>query len=74
LLDDKDIDADWILGVVSDKGETRIGPIDEADRSVIRDRLFTAGELLKRSQLTPDPEKLKKVTPKQLELFGKGPE
>jgi predicted ATPase len=74
LLDDKEIDADWIMGVVSDNGETRIGPIDQADRSVIRDRLFTAGELLKRSQLTPDPEKLKKVTQKQLELFGKGPE
>jgi predicted ATPase len=71
LLDDKDVSADWILGVVSEKGETKIGPIDEADRNVLRKRLFTAGELLKRGQLGPDPEKLKQVTAAQLELFGR---
>jgi hypothetical protein len=57
--------------VVSEKGETKIGPIDEADRNVLRKRLFTAGELLKRGQLGPDPEKLKQVTAAQLELFGR---
>jgi predicted ATPase len=71
LLDDKDINADWILGVAHGNGETRIAPIDEADRSVLRDRLFTAGELLKKGQLGPDPKKLKAVKPEQLELFGR---
>ena len=69
LLDDKDVKADWIQGVVCEQGETRIGPIDEADRSVLRDRLFTAGELLKRGQLTPDVEKVKRIPTSQLELF-----
>lgn len=69
LLDDKDVSPDWIMGVVNENGETKIGPIDEADRSVIRDRLFTAGELLKRNQLTPDPEQLRKVSATQLGLF-----
>lgn len=70
LLDDKDVGPDLILGVVSEDGETKIGPIDEADRSLLRDRLFTAGELLKRGQLSPDPKGLAQVTPSQLELFG----
>ena len=70
-MDDKEIDANCIRGVISENGETKIGPIDDADRSVIVDRLFTAGELLKRSQLTPDASKLKRVTARQLELFGR---
>jgi predicted ATPase len=71
LLDDKEVVADWILGVVSENGETKIGPIDEADRSVIRDRLFTAGELLRQGQLLPDRKHLKPDSPGQLELFGR---
>jgi len=71
LLDDKEVVADWILGVVSENGETKIGPIDEADRSVIRDRLFTAGELLRQGQLLPDRKHLNQDSPGQLELFGR---
>jgi len=70
-LDDKDINADWILGVANERGETNIGSIDDSDRSVLRDRLFTAGELLQKGQLGPDIEKLKKIKPSQLELFGR---
>lgn len=72
LLDAKEIEADWIRGVAFDNGETKIGPIDDADKSVLRDRLFTAGELLKKGQLGPDIEKLKVIKPAQLELFGGG--
>jgi hypothetical protein len=53
ILDDKDVSPDWILGVANEDGTTRIAPIGEADRSVLRDRLFTAGELLKQGQLQP---------------------
>ena len=71
LLDDKDVSDDWVLAVVSEDGETKIGPLSEADRSVMRDRLFTAGELLKQGQLTPDFEAIRQTPPKQLELFGR---
>lgn len=53
LLDDKEVKDDWILGVESVNGETIIGPIGDADRKAIRDRLFTAGELLRRDKLRP---------------------
>lgn len=55
LLDDKEVDSSWLLAVAAEDGVTRIGPIDEADRSVLRERLFTAGELLRVGQLTPAP-------------------
>jgi predicted ATPase len=73
LLDDKSVRDDWILGVANEKGETKIGPIDEAGRSAIRDRLFTAGELLRLNQLTPDSQQIAKIPAAQLELFGAGP-
>jgi predicted ATPase len=51
LLDDKYISDDELLAVVAERGETRLGPIDEAGRSAIKDRLYTAGELLRINQL-----------------------
>ncbi len=74
LLDDKSIRDDWILAVMNVKGETKIGPIDEAGRSAIRDRLYTAGELLRLNQLSPDMEEIEKTSSAQLELFGEVPE
>ncbi|MBI2502577.1 MAG: AAA family ATPase [Candidatus Latescibacteria bacterium] len=71
LLDDKSVDAEWILGVTNVNGETKIGPIDEAGRSAIRDRLYTAGELLRQGQLEPDLQKIERTNPKQLSLFTK---
>jgi predicted ATPase len=56
LLDDKDIGAESILAVVSDRGVSKIGPLDETSTSVLRDRLYTAGELLRMGQIRPDPE------------------
>ena len=55
LLDDKRISGDSLLSVVARRGETRIGPVDEATRSTLRDQLYTAGELLRLDQLQPDP-------------------
>lgn len=70
LIDDKSINDSNILGVSNLNGETKIGELDNAGRSVIRDRLYTPGELLRLNQLTPDLEKIKKTKPLQLELFG----
>ena len=54
LLDDPRIDADAVLAVVSEAGETKVAPLDEASRKMMRDHLFSAGELLRTNQLAPD--------------------
>ena len=66
LLDRETIPLESILAVVSEDGETRLAPLDETGRAMLRDHLFTAGELLRMDQLTPDPEL---STPTQLNLF-----
>lgn len=70
LLDDREMSADALLAVVSEGGETRIAPLDESSRQVIRDHLFSAGELLRLNQLAPDPEVLVQQTQAQADLFG----
>lgn len=70
LLDDHRISADALLAVVSEGGETRMAPVDEASRQVMRDQLFSAGELLRMSQLTPDPQVLAAQAQDQADLFG----
>ena len=70
LLDDKDIPDEGILAVVNRNGETRIAPLDEAGRSAIRDRLYTAGELLRLNQIEPDEAAIAKIPPYQLDLFA----
>jgi predicted ATPase len=69
LLDDKGIEAESILAVLNDKGSTKIGPLDEADRSVLRDRLYTVGELMRIGSLKPDEKVIEKVSEDQAELF-----
>lgn len=71
LLDDKEIRDDWVLAVVNENGETRIGPLKESDRTLMRERLFTAGELLRQGPLTPDSQSDRETPPEQLELFGR---
>ena len=58
LLDDKHLDVNSILAVEAHDGDTVIAPVDGASRSVVQDRLFTAGELLRSNQLQPDPTAL----------------
>ena len=72
LLEDKHLDVDSILAVEMCDGNTIIAPVDEVGKSVVRDRLFTVGELLRVDQLQPDPHQTSltdctKV--KQLDLF-----
>ena len=68
LLDDKHLDVNSILAVEAHDGDTVIAPVDEASRSVVQDRLFTAGELLRSNQLQPDPADLPAAKEKQLSL------
>lgn len=56
LLDQMDLDTDILLAVAMQDGVTQIAPIDKASRSVIRDHLYTPGELLRLNQLEPDQE------------------
>ena len=70
LLDNKDLDVESILAVEARDGNTVIGRVDEASRSVLRDKLYTTGELLRLNQLQPDPESMLSDTVlKQLSLF-----
>ena len=55
LLDDKDLNVESILAVEAPNGNTKISVVDDASRSVIRDKLYTTGELLRLNQLRPDP-------------------
>ena len=55
LLDDKDLDPGAILAVEARDGTTIIAGVNEVGRSVLRDRLYTTGELLRLDQLQPDP-------------------
>lgn len=70
LLDDRTISSDAILSVVSEGGETRIAPLDEASRDVMRQQLFSAGELLRLNQLSPDRTFLAAQEERQADLFG----
>jgi len=72
LLDDQTIPDEAIRVVVADHGETRIGRLDEASRSALREHLYTAGELLRMDQLYPDPQS-SRVDPGKLQIFGPGP-
>jgi predicted ATPase len=68
FLDDPDFPDDAIRAVEATGGRTVIAPIDEASRSALRDRLYTAGELLRAGQLAPDRAAVPAAT--QLRLFG----
>ena len=70
LLEDKHLDVDSILAVEAHDGNTVIAPVDEVSRSVVRDKLFTIGELLRKDQLQPDPASvISAEKTKQLRLF-----
>jgi len=69
LLDNESVTPDMILSVTSQLGVTRIAEVDDATRTSIRKRLYTAGELLRLGQIEPDSKALNRV-PKQINLFG----
>jgi predicted ATPase len=72
LLDNADIPTDALLAVENVEGLTQIGPLDKAGLKVLREKLFTAGELLRLNQLAPDKATLTDVRQEgQLKLFEK---
>ena len=73
LLDNPDIPTESLLAVENIDGVTTLGPIDPAGRAMLRERLFTAGELLRQNQLSPDPEQTHAdVDERQMGLFELG--
>jgi predicted ATPase len=68
LLSHKAIRDDHLLAVSADQGETVIGPVDQDVRSVLRDKLYTAGELLSQSPIRPDMTRVE-ANNRQLDLF-----
>jgi predicted ATPase len=70
LLDNPDISPDALLVVDNDGGLTRIGPVDQASRDILHDKLCTAGELLRQNQLAPSAGAISDVgNERQLNLF-----
>lgn len=67
LLDDDDLDPDSIIVVEMQEGVTQIGALDSASREVVKERLYTVGELLRASTLTPDASS--DIEPVQLKLW-----
>lgn len=54
LLDRKEIPESALLAVAMQDGETMIGPVNERSKSILRKRLYTAGELLRTNELRPE--------------------
>jgi len=70
LLDNEDIPPESVLAVDSLDGITHIGNLDPAGRQMLRDRLFTPGELLRQNQIAADPAALESSSDdRQLRLF-----
>ena len=73
LLDDKEISGGQLISVTSRAGETILGSLDEASRTSIRYRLFTAGELLRLNQLGTDETQHRQITASQQDLLFEKP-
>ena len=50
-----------MVAVLSEEGVTKIGPVDEAGRSALASNLYTPGDLLRLSQLVPDPARVEVI-------------
>lgn len=72
LLDRDDLGDSDLLAVVAEDGVTIIGPVSDVGRNALRQHLFTAGELLRLDQITPndDARRLSNAGGRQLTLFG----
>lgn len=69
LLNHKAIREEHLLAVTAEGGATVVGRVDAATRSVLRDRLYAAGELLSQGSIEPDRD-LVEQNLKQLRLFS----
>jgi predicted ATPase len=53
LLDREDLDVAAVRAVSMEHGLTTIGEVDDASRSIVRDKLYTLGELMRGNQISP---------------------
>lgn len=72
MLDDKELDENSIRMVTLEQSKTLVCTLSEASRTAIRDNLYTAGELLRSNELTPDLQTARKQA-EQMDLFAHVP-
>lgn len=70
ILDHKELSDEQLRVVSKRDGKTLIAPMAEAGRRAIRERLYTAGELLRHDELDLDADSAKESAG-QLNIFGK---
>jgi predicted ATPase len=70
LLDKKDIDTEAIIAVELRDGSTLIGPVDHTGRETLRERLYTAGELMRMNYLRPESHQTLSEAEIESRLFG----
>lgn len=70
LLDKEEIDSDAILSVELEGGETRIGHVDQTGRKVLKERLYTAGQLMRMNYLRPEALRPPNESDMESVLFG----
>ena len=68
LLDHDGLDPAQLIAVTKKGGETLLAPVDNASISVIKQNLYTPGELLRQNQLHPAPAS-QNNTVRQSDLF-----
>lgn len=74
LLDGRNgLGASELRAVEMDQGNTIVGEVDEVGRQMIRDQLFTPGDLLRNRQLLPDERAREIATTMQLDLLSPEP-
>ncbi|HET6201846.1 MAG TPA: AAA family ATPase [Planctomycetota bacterium] len=73
FLDHKAFGPEHLRSVDLLEGSTIITSIDEAARSALRDRLYSAGELLRMGQIETNPEAFRTVA-RERDLFEAGPD
>ena len=61
ILDHEGIQDEQIRAVTIDQNSTLICPLSEASRDAVREHLYTAGELLRSGELTPDVQTARKA-------------
>jgi hypothetical protein len=69
MLDNKKLKDEQIIAVESVHGVAQITPLTKSVRDVIRQRLYTAGELLRQGELQVDHDYANQ-TARQLNLFS----
>ncbi|MGH7150818.1 MAG: hypothetical protein ACREIU_08975 [Planctomycetota bacterium] len=73
FLDHKAFGPEHLRSVDFRDGATVITSVDEATRSALRDRLYSAGELLRMGRIETNPQEQRAVA-RERDLFGADPD